>query len=74
MNETKMDKKPLCPYCGVEWKEKMLKVEINDDFSSCDCCGPTLAIDVILDITCWNCNKLIYRKEGSHYEFDDSNL
>lgn len=62
-------KRPLCPYCNAEWTDEMMKIEAEEGSSGCETCGPG-ATEIVVDITCHKCGKLIYRKEGYSYDFD----
>lgn len=66
MEETKMDKKPLCPYCNAEWTNEMIRVEV-EEASGCDSCGQTSRVEI--EIKCHKCERVIYRKQGYSSDF-----
>lgn len=61
-------KRPVCPYCNAEWTDEMMHIEVDEGSSDCLSCDPGSS-DVVVDVTCSQCKKLIYRKEGKSYDF-----
>lgn len=55
--------KPLCPFCSHPWTDDMVKV-FTESSGGCETCGYGGYTSYELDITCEECGKLIYRKEG----------
>lgn len=60
--------KPLCPYCSEPWTDEMIRLEVDEYGGLCPSCGPE-SPDIILEIICSKCKKLIYKKEGKGYDF-----
>lgn len=59
--------RPLCPFCSKTWSAKMM-----DLFTQCEIStgyyGDIEGVEVIIDITCDGCDRLIYRKEVDDVE------
>jgi hypothetical protein len=56
---------PLCVWCSAPWTDDRLKVYTKGDFDfgyypGEFCVG---GYDTTIDVTCSNCNRLVYRKE-----------
>lgn len=66
MSEQQFTDAPLCPFCSQPIKEFFLEVE--DGSSGCESCGLGSA-DVVFEIKCDSCKRVVYRKEGKSYDF-----
>lgn len=56
--------KVLCPFCSAPWSEENIR---TGDLDAGDHCasGRFYGEQMTVDITCHECNRLIYRKEGA---------
>ena len=56
---------PLCVFCSAPWTDDMLAVfaeaELEHGYYEGDVSVDT--IDMVIDVTCSSCNRLVYRKE-----------
>ena len=57
--------KILCIYCNAPFTAEM-EAQIEEG-GGCPTCGPESATG-ILEITCSNCNQVVYRKEYRSYD------
>lgn len=57
----------VCPFCNKKLPPNIV-LGVEEDFGGCDTCGPESA-DVVIEINCPKCKKLIYKKEGKSYDF-----
>lgn len=62
----KLPFKIKCPFCNHQYTAKM-EAQIEEHYGGCDNCGPESA-DGVLEITCDNCKKVVYRKEYKSYD------
>jgi hypothetical protein len=65
---TKKDKIPeelkiLCPFCNTQYTANM-EAELESSSEGCATCGYGKHSDINIEITCDNCNKVVYRKSG----------
>jgi hypothetical protein len=56
---------PLCVYCSAPWTDDMLKVYATADMDFGYYPGDFSidGVDVVIDVTCSSCGRLVYRKE-----------
>lgn len=63
---------PLCVWCNAPWTDDMMKVYAEADYT-CGEYGGVDGIEVVIDVTCGACNRLVYRKhvqqEGNCYNW-----
>ena len=64
MTDTKKPPPPLCVFCNAPWTDDMLKVFASADMYHGYYGDVSLEkIHTVIDVTCGNCNRLVYRKE-----------
>lgn len=52
---------PLCVWCSAPWTDDMLDVYADADVSFGDY-GCIDGIEIVIDVTCSTCRRLVYRK------------
>lgn len=64
MGDTAEYKPPLCGYCNAPWTPDMMRVYSEAEMEHGYYGDSWVShIDTTIDVTCSNCNRLIYRKE-----------
>ncbi len=53
----------ICGFCNAPWTEEMI-AELDYISSECETCGYEEAASINLKITCRNCDRVIYQKDG----------
>lgn len=56
---------PLCVFCSAPWNDGMLKIHVKGDFYWGYYPGEfsVEGYDATIDVHCWKCKRLVYRKE-----------
>ena len=54
--------KIICPFCNVPYTAEM-KIELSNIGSGCPSCGFGAGATMMINITCSNCKRVVYRKE-----------
>ena len=56
--------RPICGFCNAPWSDEMVKILDVSSSGGCETCGYGASVSATIDITCHNCERVIYRK---HY-------
>lgn len=64
MTEIEAPPPPLCVYCSAPWTEDMMSVYADADIEHGYYDDMYIEhIDMVVDVTCSSCKRLVYRKE-----------
>lgn len=55
----------LCPFCNAVQSAK-IEAELEGIHEGCTTCGYGRRVDMVVEVSCESCNKVIYRKECSN--------
>ena len=58
--------KILCPFCNAPYTANM-EAELEGSSTGCTTCGFGSYTEVNIEITCDNCNRVVYRKSGYRF-------
>jgi hypothetical protein len=68
LDEAGYTRRPLCPFCSAPWSDDMVSVmDLSSSGGGCETCGYGEEVRATVDITCDECERLIYRKEVRDY-------
>lgn len=56
-----------CPFCSAPYDANML-IQLEEGAYGCQTCGPDSS-NLVIEIFCSKCKKLVYKKEGKSYDF-----